>query len=146
MNSSSSWGPSSGGRGAGTLVNFYIFSLSYLKLFAANGNCFNCGQPGHRKADCPAPIQQQPDGFRLKRRLDVMKEIVISPIIFSEALRVETASIVASLDIAKWIAQALPLESLPTPLPSLVAFALQAQVVPASTAARLLATAMPRSS
>ena len=133
MNSSSSWGPSSGGRGAGTLVNFYIFSLSYLKLFAANGNCFNCGQPGHRKADCPAPIQQQPDGFRLKRRLDVMKEIVISPIIFSEALRVETASIVASLDIAKSIAQALPQESLPA---RLAGFALLVQAAPASIVAR----------
>jgi hypothetical protein len=84
--------------------------------------------------DCPAPVQQQPDGFRLEKRLDVMKEIVIiSVIIFAEALRVETASIVASLDIAKSIAQALPQESLPA---HLAGFALLVQAAPASIVAR----------
>jgi hypothetical protein len=50
---------------------------------------------------------------------------------------VETVSIVVSLDIANSIAQALPLESLPMPLLSLVASAPQVQAVLASTVARL---------
>ena len=40
------------------------FHLLLLIISSANGNCFNCGQPGHRKIDCPAPIQQQSGGFR----------------------------------------------------------------------------------
>jgi cellular nucleic acid-binding protein len=55
--------------------NFHLFSL-VLKCITANGNCFNCGQPGHRKIDCPAPIQQQLEGgFRSNQLFGCVLEI-----------------------------------------------------------------------